>query len=152
MTSKRAAASWIRRWATAPSARGRRQQARDLEVTAPSLDGLTVTLPAPKPVTEQALLELLQEQLYAAALRLPRVARRRSKRTTSCVLDVVAYCDGQIVPFMVLEGLKLDPLHDQALPGLREQLVGARGRHDGARRTWRFPRRTLFPAFAASAR
>ncbi len=94
------------------------------DVAAPSLDALTVKLEPPAQVTEGVLSDRFIELQYESALRLPRVNGEVVDADDEVTVDTVAYVDGELVPFTVLEGQLLSPLYDEAMPGLREALVG----------------------------
>lgn len=96
------------------------------EIPAPSLDALKVKLSDVKPATQEVLLSRLEELIYTAALRLPRVRGEFIGPDDELLVDTVGYCDGKLVPFSVREAQLLGPMHDEAMPGLRERLVGER--------------------------
>ena len=94
------------------------------EVEAPSLEGLSVTLPAGEDFTAEQV-----QQRFLELARAHATERYRSPSELVCwgdevLLDIAGYTQGRLIPFSIRTGvwLRLEP--ESMLPGLYEALVG----------------------------
>jgi len=94
-------------------------------VEAPSLEGLTVALEAPEPLTEEELVDRFESLRRAHAERRERKAGEAVALEDEVLLDVLGFADGRLLPFSARENWWADVVPDPLLPGFFESLVGA---------------------------
>lgn len=95
-------------------------------VEAPSLDGLTVALVPPAPLTEQDLLERFDMLRREHADRRERKPGEDVGAGDEVVLDVLGFANGRLLPFSAREGWRTFVVPDPVLPGFFEALPGAK--------------------------
>jgi trigger factor len=101
------------------------------EIEAPSIEGLRVSVSRPRPITEEDLMARLAQLRRAAAERTPRPLGSLVQEGDELLLDVVAYCNGKLVPFSAQEGLQVrldeEGLRDPVMAALVQVASGSRG-------------------------
>jgi trigger factor len=93
-------------------------------VTAPSLEGLSVTVPAPERITAQQIQERFQELARAHATERIRSRTEQIAWGDEVLLNIVGYSNGRLIPFSVRTDVWLPLASAPLLPDLYEQLVG----------------------------
>ncbi|MFY0576473.1 hypothetical protein ACN28S_20885 [Cystobacter fuscus] len=93
-------------------------------VIAPSLEGLSVTVPAPEPITAQRVQERFQELARAHASVRMRPRTEGLAWGDEVLVDIAGYSNGRLIPFSVRTDVWLPLAPDPLLPGLYEQWVG----------------------------
>jgi trigger factor len=93
------------------------------EVQPPSLEGLTAEL-APRPITQDDLLERLAELVREQAQRRVRAEGESVAMGDEVMLDTVGYAQGRLIPFSVRESSWALVNPDPQLPAFFESLVG----------------------------
>jgi len=94
-------------------------------IEAPSLDNLEVTMPAPEPVTEKALLARFAALKRELATEVPRAEVEAVALGDEVLIDCVGYVRGRILPFSMREDLWYEMSEDDAyLPGMVAGLAG----------------------------
>ncbi|QSQ20035.1 peptidylprolyl isomerase [Pyxidicoccus parkwayensis] len=94
--------------------------------TAPSLDGLTVALVPPAPLTEQDLLERFDGLRRQHADRRERKPGEDVGDGDEVLLDVLGFANGRLMPFSTRENWLTYVVPDPMLPGFFEALKGAK--------------------------
>jgi trigger factor len=95
-------------------------------VTAPSLEGLTVALVPPAPLTEQDLVDRFDSLRRQHADRRERVPGEDVALGDEVLLDVLGFANGRLMPFSARENWWVHVSPDPVLPGFFEALVGAK--------------------------
>ncbi|WP_081714069.1 peptidylprolyl isomerase [Cystobacter fuscus] len=93
-------------------------------VIAPSLEGLSVTVPAPEPITARRVQERFQELARAHASERMRPRTEGLAWGDEVLVDIAGYSNGRLIPFSVRTDVWLPLAPDPLLPGLYEQWVG----------------------------
>jgi trigger factor len=93
---------------------------------APSLEGLTVARPTVAPVTEEDLLERLDQLKFEVAPRYDRPPGEPVALGDEVLLDVLGYSRGRLIPFAARADWWVRVKPEPLLPGFFEALVGAR--------------------------
>ncbi|EPX60247.1 Cell division trigger factor [Cystobacter fuscus DSM 2262] len=93
-------------------------------VTAPSLEGLSITVPAPERITAQQIQERFQDLARAHATERMRLRTERIAWGDEVLLNLVGYSNGKLIPFSVRADVWVPLAPAPLLPGLYEQLVG----------------------------
>ncbi|WP_375766467.1 peptidylprolyl isomerase [Archangium gephyra] len=94
------------------------------EVEAPSLDGLSVTLPAPQGFTAEQVQERFLELARPHATELYRYPTEPIVWGDEALLNLAGYSQGHLIPFSLRTDVWLPVRPDPLLPGLYEALVG----------------------------
>ncbi|WP_163997085.1 peptidylprolyl isomerase [Pyxidicoccus caerfyrddinensis] len=94
-------------------------------VQAPSLEGLSVAVPARAPVTEEDILERFDALCHERAPRRERAPGEEVAAGDEVLLDVVGYANGRLIPFSVRADWWADVTPEPLLPGFFEAMVGA---------------------------
>ncbi|QSQ26899.1 peptidylprolyl isomerase [Pyxidicoccus parkwayensis] len=94
-------------------------------VAAPSLDGLQVEAVAPAPVTEEDLLERLEDLVSERSPHRERSLGEEVESGDIVLLDVMGYAHGALIPFSVRADWRARVSEDPLLPGFFESLEGA---------------------------
>ena len=94
------------------------------QVEPPSLEGLSVTMPAPAGFTAEEVQQRFLELARPLAHERERGATEQVAWGDEVLLSIAGYIDGRLIPFSVRhqEWVKLEP--EPTLPGLYEALVG----------------------------
>jgi trigger factor len=95
-------------------------------VTAPSLEGLTVALVPPAPLTEQDLVARFDSLRRQHAQRRERKAGEDVGDGDEVLLDVLGFANGRLLPFSAREDWWTYVAPDPVLPGFFEALPGAK--------------------------
>jgi trigger factor len=95
-------------------------------VQAPSLEGLSVVVPARAPVTEDDIMERFDALCRERAPRRERTPGEEVAEGDDVLLDVLGYADGRLIPFSVRTDWWAEVAPEPLLPGFFEALVGAR--------------------------
>ncbi|WP_163996353.1 peptidylprolyl isomerase [Pyxidicoccus caerfyrddinensis] len=95
-------------------------------VTAPSLDGLTVALVPPAPLTEQDLVDRFDALRRQYADRRERKPGEDVGAGDEVLLDVLGFANGRLLPFSTREDWRTYVVADPVLPGFFEALPGAK--------------------------
>ncbi|MFP2933978.1 peptidylprolyl isomerase [Pyxidicoccus sp. 3LG] len=95
-------------------------------VQAPSLEGLTVALEAPAPLTEQDLVDRFDSLRRQHANRRERSPGEDVGPEDEVLLDVLGFANGRLMPFSTRENWWVSTAPDPMLPGFFEALVGAK--------------------------
>lgn len=90
----------------------------------PTLEGLRITVGAPRPVTEEAVSERFLAVLRVAAKVEPRAKGALIEPHDEVRADVLTYANGSLLPFGSVEGLLLTADDGCAIPELGARLVG----------------------------
>jgi FKBP-type peptidyl-prolyl cis-trans isomerase (trigger factor) len=109
------------------SAMGRALGASQLEfpkVQVPSLEDLKVTIEEGPAPTQQEVEDAFLLACYRQAERRPRKENEATEDGDELSVDLVAFCESQIVPFSAGKGVLLDPTGNEPFEGLYEQVVG----------------------------
>ncbi|OJH37541.1 hypothetical protein BON30_29535 [Cystobacter ferrugineus] len=93
-------------------------------VTAPSLEGLSITVPAPEPISAQQIQERFQDLARAYATERMRLRTEPIAWGDEVLLNLVGYSNGRLIPFSVRNDMWTPLVPAPWLPGLYEQLVG----------------------------
>ncbi|MCP3139114.1 trigger factor [Pyxidicoccus xibeiensis] len=96
------------------------------QVTAPSLDGLTVPRVAPVPLAEQDLVDRFDALRRQHADRRNRAPGEDVGADDEVLLDVLGFANGRLMPFSTRESWWVQVTPDPLLPGFFEALVGAK--------------------------
>ena len=104
--------------------RGGEDSGTTAEVTAPSLEGLSVTVPAPRGVTREQLLERFHALVREHASMRARQRGEPLRRGDQVTLDVLGYSGGHLIPFSARSHLSLELAPHSVLPGFSEALIG----------------------------
>jgi trigger factor len=91
---------------------------------APSLEGLTVAVPQPAPVTEEDVLARFEELCHLHAPRRDRAPGEEVVEGDEVLLDVVAYSNGRLIPFSARVDWWAEMAPEPLLPGFFEELLG----------------------------
>ena len=94
------------------------------EVEAPSLEGLSVTLPAPQGFTAEQVQERFLELARPHATELYRYPTEQITWGDEVLLNLAGYTQGRLIPFSLRTEEWLPVRPDSLLPGLYEALVG----------------------------
>ncbi len=94
-------------------------------VEAPSLEGLTVAVAAPGPITEEDLVERFEALRRQHADRRERKAGEAVGPGDEVLLDVLGFAGGRLLPFSSREDWWAHVAPDPLLPGFFENLPGA---------------------------
>ncbi len=94
------------------------------EVEAPSLEGLSVTLPAPQGFTAEQVQERFLELARPHATEHYRYPTERIAWGDEVLLNLAGYSQGHLIPFSLRTDVWLPVRPDPLLPGLYEALVG----------------------------
>ncbi|PTL75994.1 peptidylprolyl isomerase [Vitiosangium sp. GDMCC 1.1324] len=94
-------------------------------IQAPSLEGLSVAVPAPAPVTEDDIMERFDALCRERAPRRERTPGEEVAEGDDVLLDVLGYADGRLIPFSVRTDWSVEVAPEPLLPGFFEALVGA---------------------------
>ena len=95
-------------------------------VQAPSLEGLSVAVPAPVPVTEDDIMERFDALCRERAPRRERTPGEEVAEGDDVLLDVLGYANGRLIPFSVRTDWWAEVAPEPLLPGFFEALVGAK--------------------------
>ncbi|MCY1016655.1 peptidylprolyl isomerase [Pyxidicoccus sp. MSG2] len=95
-------------------------------VTAPSLEGLTVALVPPAPLTEQDVLDRFDALRRQYADRRVRKPGEDVGVGDEVLLDVLGFANGRLLPFSTREDWRTHVIADPVLPGFFEALAGAK--------------------------
>lgn len=93
-------------------------------VKAPSLEGLTVTVPKPADLTQDDLIRRFHELKREHAKSRDRAPKEAVQLGDEVQLDTLGYCGGKLIPFSARFGLWLELAPQEALPGFAEALAG----------------------------
>ena len=91
---------------------------------APSLEGLSVTVPAPQGVSREQLLERFHALVREHASGRDRPRGEPLRMGDQVWVDVLGYSGGHLIPFSARSGLSLELAPHAVLPGFSEALVG----------------------------
>lgn len=94
------------------------------EVEAPSLEGLSVTLPAPRGFSAEQVQERFLELARAHATERYRYPGEQISWGDEVLLDLAGYSQGRLMPFSLRTEVWLSVRAEPLLPGLYEALVG----------------------------
>ncbi|MCY1076459.1 peptidylprolyl isomerase [Archangium lansingense] len=94
------------------------------EVEAPSLEGLSVTLPTPQGFTAEQVQERFLELARPLAAELYRYPTEQIAWGDEVLLNIAGYSQGRLIPFSLRTEVWLPVQPDPLLPGLYEALVG----------------------------
>lgn len=92
-------------------------------VEAPSLDDLSVHVPAPEDLTEEDLLRAFHERRRAVAHSRQRARGEPLSLGDEVKLNVVGYCDGKLIPFSARFGMTMELAPLASLPGFSEAIA-----------------------------
>ncbi|NMO20427.1 peptidylprolyl isomerase [Pyxidicoccus fallax] len=95
-------------------------------VLPPSLEGLTVALVPPEPLTEQDLVERFDALRHQHANRRDRQPGEDVGAGDEVLLDILGFANGKLMPFSTRENWWVHVSPDPVLPGFFEALVGAK--------------------------
>jgi trigger factor len=93
-------------------------------VKAPSLEGLSVTIPAPEGFTAEQVQQRFLELARVHATERYRYPTERIAWRDEVLLSIAGYSNGQLIPFSVRKDAWLPVEPEPLLPGLYEALVG----------------------------
>ncbi|WP_084736479.1 peptidylprolyl isomerase [Cystobacter ferrugineus] len=93
-------------------------------VTAPSLEGLSVTVPAPEPISAQQIQARFQELARAYATERMRSRTEPIAWGDEVLVNIAGYSNGRLIPFSVRADAWITLAPAPLLPGLYEELVG----------------------------
>jgi trigger factor len=94
------------------------------QVEAPSLEGLSVTLPAPQGFTAEQVQERFLELARPHATERYRYPTEQISWGDELLLNIAGYSQGHLIPFSLRTDVWLPVRPDPMLPGLYEALVG----------------------------
>jgi trigger factor len=94
------------------------------QVKAPSLEGLSVTLPAPEGFTAEDVQQRFLELARPHATERYRYPTERAAWRDEVLLTIAGYSNGRLIPFSVRKEVWLPLEPEPMLPGLYEALVG----------------------------
>lgn len=94
------------------------------EVEAPSLEGLSITIPAPEGFTAEQVQQRFLELARPHATERYRSPKERIAWRDEVLLTIVGYSNGRLIPFSVRKDVWLLLEPEPLLPGLYEALVG----------------------------
>ncbi|WP_224369656.1 peptidylprolyl isomerase [Hyalangium versicolor] len=100
------------------------EKSRLPEVRAPSLEGLSVTLPSPRGFTADDVRQRFLELARAHATERYRTPTEAIVHGDEVLLDLAAYSNGRLIPFSVRKGVWLTHDNEPTLPGLYAALIG----------------------------
>lgn len=95
------------------------------QVKAPSLEGLSVTVPAPEDLTQDDVLERFHALARAHAEVRPREEGEPVALGDDVQLDILGYANGHLIPFSVRVGHWMELAPQPMLPGFAEVLAEA---------------------------
>jgi trigger factor len=108
-----------------PARRAEQGQPVELpQVAAPSLEGLSVTVPAPEGFTAEQVQERFQELARAHATERYRLPTEALAWGDEVLLNIVGYANGRLIPFSVRTHAWLTLEPEPMLPGFYETLCG----------------------------
>jgi trigger factor len=108
-----------------PAQKAERGQAVELPtVEAPSLEGLSVTVPAPEGFTVEQVQARFEELARPLATERARSPEEEIAWGDEVLLNIVGYSNGKILPFSVRTNVWLPLFPEPMLPGFYETLVG----------------------------
>ena len=93
-------------------------------VEAPSLEGLSITVPAPEAFTEKEVRERFLDLARPLAREMPRAPEEPIALGDEVLLNMAGYTEGRLIPFSVRTDAWVAVKRDPLLPGLYEALVG----------------------------
>ena len=93
-------------------------------VAAPSLDGLSVTVPKAADLTQDDLIRRFHELKREHGHNRDRAAKEAVQLGDDVQIDTLGYCDGKLIPFSARFGLWLELAPQEALPGFAEAIAG----------------------------
>ncbi len=92
-------------------------------VKAPSLEGLSVRVPTPDDLTGEDLLRSFHEKRRALATSRERQPGEALELGDDVQLNIVGYCDGNLIPFSSRFGMTTELAPSEALPGFCEAVA-----------------------------
>lgn len=92
-------------------------------VEAPSLEGLSVYVPAPPDLLREDLLRAFHEERRSVAQTRLRGPGESLALGDAVRLNIVGYCDGELIPFSPRFGMTMELSPVEALPGFSEALI-----------------------------
>ena len=90
----------------------------------PSLDGLSILVPDPPPLTEEEIQEAFQKLYFDALDRQLIAPGQPVQMGDELIVDLIGYMGGHIIPMSAKEGLHLLLQPDVFMPGFAEALAG----------------------------
>ena len=93
-------------------------------VKAPSIEGITVTVPKPADLTQDDLIRRFHELKREHGKQRDRAAKEAVQLGDELQIDTLGYCNGKLIPFSARFGLWLELAPQEALPGFAEALAG----------------------------
>ncbi len=94
------------------------------QVKAPSLEGLSVTVPKPADLTQDDLIRRFHELKREHGKSRDRAVKEAVQLGDEVQIDTLGYCGGKLIPFSARFGLWLELAPQEALPGFAEALAG----------------------------
>ncbi len=95
------------------------------QVTAPSTEGLEVTVPAPPPLTQDDLLRRFHELAREHAQVRDRPIGEAVAMGDDVQLDLLGYSGGQLIPFSIRSNFWMELAPQEMLPGFADAIVGS---------------------------
>ncbi|QRO02461.1 peptidylprolyl isomerase [Archangium violaceum] len=95
------------------------------EVKAPSTEGIEVTVPAPPPLGEDALIRRFHELARALAEVRERKEGEEVVLGDDVQLDVLGYANGQLIPFSIRIDYWMELAPQEMLPGFADAIAGS---------------------------
>lgn len=94
------------------------------QITAPSLEGISIDVPAPSPVTPEEVGARFEEIVYELLEREERPLGAPVEMGDEVVLDLLSYAGGELVPWSARESLRVRVTEELLVPGFAKKLVG----------------------------
>jgi trigger factor len=95
------------------------------EVKAPSTEGIEVTVPAPPPLSEDALIRRFHELARAHAEVRERQPGEEVALGDDVRLDILGYANGQLIPFSIRTNYWMELAPQEMLPGFADAIAGS---------------------------
>jgi trigger factor len=94
-------------------------------VTAPSTEGIEVTVPAPPPLAEEDLIRRFHDLARSLAEVRTRQEGEEVVMGDDVQLDIIGYANGQLLPFSIRTGFWMELAPQEMLPGFADAIVGS---------------------------
>ncbi|WP_257448681.1 trigger factor [Archangium lipolyticum] len=95
------------------------------EVKAPSTEGIEVTVPAPPPLSEDALIRRFHELARSLAEVRERQPGEEVVLGDDVQLDILGYSNGQLIPFSIRVDYWMELAPQEMLPGFADAIAGS---------------------------
>lgn len=93
-------------------------------IAVPSLEGISIDVPAPAPVSTEDIGEQFESIYYELLERTERAEGEPIEMDDEVILDLLGYVGGELLPWSARQGIRVRMTEELLLPGFAEKLVG----------------------------